>query len=82
LAAIASLRSTLPAEGVYLVNPLSIAILASSFINRGVSKSGSPPAKFTTSLPSFISFFVKVVIFKVADLLSEVTCGFIIAPPL
>jgi len=38
---------------VYLVCPLSSAALAASLINAGVSKSGSPAPKPTTSIPAF-----------------------------
>src|SRR5687767_238155 len=39
--------------GVYLVWPLSSAALAASLMNAGVSKSGSPAPKPTTSIPAF-----------------------------
>src|SRR4051812_43361940 len=41
--------------GVYLVWPLSSAALAASLIKPGVSKSGSPAPKPTTSPPAFFS---------------------------
>src|SRR4051812_49228096 len=39
--------------GVYFVWPLSSATLAASLMNAGVSKSGSPAPKPTTSTPAF-----------------------------
>src|SRR5215213_6737892 len=39
--------------GVYFVWPLSSAALAASLMNAGVSKSGSPAPKPTTSMPAF-----------------------------
>src|SRR4051794_17823109 len=39
--------------GVYFVWPLSSACLAASLMNAGVSKSGSPAPKPTTSMPAF-----------------------------
>src|SRR5687768_12824217 len=39
--------------GVYLVWPLSRAVLAASLMKAGVSKSGSPAPKRTTSIPCF-----------------------------
>ncbi len=44
--------------GVYLVKPFLIASIAASLIKSGVSKSGSPAAKFIMSLPSDFNFFV------------------------
>src|SRR3954469_10250477 len=41
--------------GVYLVSPLSSAAWAASLMNDGVSKSGSPAPKPTTSTPAFFS---------------------------
>src|SRR2546421_5130449 len=42
-------------EGVYFVCPLSKAALAASLMKAGVSKSGSPAPKPTTSTPAFLS---------------------------
>src|SRR3954468_9263765 len=39
--------------GVYFVWPRSRAALAASLMNAGVSKSGSPAPKPTTSMPAF-----------------------------
>src|SRR3954469_7253862 len=41
----------MPPVAVYLVKPASRAALAASLMCRGVSKSGSPAAKLTTSAP-------------------------------
>src|SRR3989338_5681048 len=43
--------STVPVEGVYLVKPVSMALIPAFLIRSGVSKSGSPAAKLTTSTP-------------------------------
>src|SRR5664280_127722 len=42
----------MPLAGVYLVNPSARALTAASLICCGVSKSGSPAPKPTTSCPS------------------------------
>src|SRR3974390_1745859 len=42
----------MPAAGVYLVNPAGSALAAASLMCCGVSKSGSPTPKPTTSMPS------------------------------
>src|SRR5690348_2377491 len=48
-----ALRSEgVPPAAVYLVRPLSMAALAASLMNWGVSKSGSPAPMAITSLPS------------------------------
>src|SRR5512142_2634113 len=60
-AAIASRSSGMPAVGVYFVKPWSIATFAASLMDLGVSKSGSPAPKPTTSMPfAFISFALAV----------------------
>src|SRR5215213_8251015 len=51
----AALSSGRHGVGVYLVCPLSSAALAASLMNAGVSKSGSPAPKPTTSTPAFLS---------------------------
>src|SRR5690242_3966572 len=43
--------SGMPPVAVYLVKPASSAALAASLMCAGVSKSGSPAAKLTTSSP-------------------------------
>src|SRR5688572_28253686 len=45
-------NSGMPAAGVYLVNPSASALAAASLMCCGVSKSGSPAPKPTTSCPS------------------------------
>src|SRR3954468_22470727 len=45
-------NSGMPLAGVYLVNPSERALIAASLICWGVSKSGSPAPKPTTSWPS------------------------------
>src|SRR4051794_4754145 len=55
LSAIACFSSGKQGVGVYLVTPLSRAVLAASLMNAGVSKSGSPAPKPTTSTPAFFS---------------------------
>src|SRR5262249_44153925 len=51
-----ALRSgTVPSTSVYLVAPASSAFLAASLMCTGVSKSGSPAPKLTTSIPSALS---------------------------
>src|SRR3954453_11164988 len=49
----AAFSSGMQGVGVYLVCPLSRAALAASLMNAGVSKSGSPAPKPTTSIPAF-----------------------------
>src|SRR3954463_13046596 len=51
----AALSSGREGVGVYLVSPESRAALAASLMNAGVSKSGSPAPKPTTSTPAFFS---------------------------
>ncbi len=51
-----ALRSgTVPSTSVYLVAPASRAFLAASLMCAGVSKSGSPAPKLTTSMPCAFS---------------------------
>ena len=64
---IAFLSSSMPPTAVYLVNPSLIALIASSLIFSGVSKSGSPAPNPTTSTPSAFSAFAFAVIASVAD---------------
>ena len=63
----ASFKVIVPEAGVYLVKPASIAAIAACFICTGVSKSGSPAPKPTTSMPSAFSFFALESIASVAD---------------
>ena len=53
--------------GVYLVCPLSSAALAASLMNAGVSKSGSPAPKPTTSTPAFLSALALALTARVID---------------
>src|SRR5438045_922688 len=53
--------------GVYLVTPLSRAVLAASLMNAGVSKSGSPAPKPTTSTPAFFSALALAVTARVIE---------------
>src|SRR5438132_6199899 len=53
--------------GVYLVCPLSSAALAASLMNPGVSKSGSPAPKPTTSTPLFFNAAALALTAKVID---------------
>src|SRR6266700_3586388 len=55
LSAMACRSSGRQGVGVYFVCPLSSAIFAASLMNAGVSKSGSPAPKPTTSTPAFLS---------------------------
>ena len=52
LSAIAWRNSGMPALAVYFVNPSASALTAASLMCCGVSKSGSPAPKPTTSWPS------------------------------
>src|SRR2546421_465521 len=54
-------------EGVYFVCPLSKAALAASLIKAGVSKSGSPAPKPTTSTPAFFSAAALALTARVMD---------------
>src|SRR3954447_4991676 len=53
--------------GVYFVCPLSSAALAASLMNVGVSKSGSPAPKPTTSIPAFFIALALALTAKVID---------------
>ena len=53
----AFLSESVPSTAVYLVIPLSIAILAESLIYFGVSKSGSPTVSTIISSPFWRSSF-------------------------
>src|SRR5436189_2790641 len=53
--------------GVYLVCPLSSATLTASLMNEGVSKSGSPAPKPTTSTPAFFSALALALTASVMD---------------
>ena len=48
---IASFNSSIPSTAVYFVSPRLIASIAASLIWSGVSKSGSPAERLTTSSP-------------------------------
>ena len=52
LSAIASRSGAMPATGVYLVSPRTIAATAACFTLSGVSKSGSPNVSVITDLPT------------------------------
>src|SRR5574337_344778 len=54
----------MPAAAVYRVNPSRIAVMAASFTCTGVSKSGSPRPKSTTSIPSA---FIRLAIAAIAS---------------
>src|SRR2546428_13968685 len=63
----ACLSSGRQGVGVYLVWPLSSAALAASLMNAGVSKSGSPAPKPTTSTPAFFSAAALALTARVID---------------
>src|SRR6478735_2055966 len=67
LSAIACFSSGIEGVGVYLVWPLSSAAFAASLMNVGVSKSGSPAPKPTTSTPAFFSAFALALTARVID---------------
>src|SRR5688572_2910194 len=54
-------------DGVYFVCPLSSATFAASLMNAGVSKSGSPAPKPTTSTPAFFSALAFAVTARVIE---------------
>src|SRR6266567_6662103 len=64
---IASLSDGMPPTWVYLVNPLLIAPMAASLMCCGVSKSGSPAPRLTTSFPSAFIFAAWAVTARVGD---------------
>ena len=66
-AAIASRNSCVPEVGVYFVSPFSMAAMAAALMDFGVSKSGSPAAKFTTSWPLAFNSLALAVMASVAD---------------
>ncbi|MGE4285385.1 MAG: hypothetical protein AB7F23_02080 [Phycisphaerae bacterium] len=57
----------MPGVAVYLVLPSLTALIAASLIISGVSKSGSPAAKLTTSTPLAISSLARVATAIVAE---------------
>src|SRR3990172_1633100 len=61
LATTASRSCSVPATAVYFVNPSRIAWIAASLTCFGVSKSGSPPARLMTSMPSACICFARAV---------------------
>src|SRR3989440_10157380 len=63
----AALSSGKQGVGVSLVCPLSSAALAASLMNAGVSKSGSPAPKPTTSTPAFFSAAALALTARVID---------------
>src|SRR3989338_6790659 len=65
--AIASLSSGVPVGGVYLVKPFSMAAIPGFLIKSGVSKSGSPAAKLTTSTPLAFNSLTFAVIASVEE---------------
>ena len=63
-----ALRSSrVPAAGVYLVSPCWMAAMPAALIDSGVSKSGSPTEKLTTSMPSAAICFDRASIAMVGD---------------
>ena len=67
----AFLRPGIPATGVYLVKPLSMANFAASLMCCGVSKSGSPAAKPIIGRPSALYLPAFAVIARVGDSLMD-----------
>src|SRR5882757_8192460 len=63
----AALSSGKQGVGVYLVWPLSSAALATSLMKAGVSKSGSPAPKPTTSTPAFLRALALALTARVMD---------------
>ena len=57
----------MPPAGVYLVFPDSIAFIAASLMNFGVSKSGSPVPKPITSMPLAFMAFAIALMARVGD---------------
>src|SRR5262245_45313818 len=66
-AATALRRGAVPSTSVYLVAPASSAFLAASLMCAGVSKSGSPAPKLTTSTPAAFSFAALAETARVGD---------------
>ncbi len=64
---IASLSSGDPGTGVYFVYPSSRAFFAAALMWSGVSKSGSPAPKPTTSIPCAFICFALLVIASVGE---------------
>src|SRR4051812_31678441 len=73
LSAIACLSSGKQGVGVYLVTPLSSAALAASLMKAGVSKSGSPAPKPTTSTPAFFSALALALTARVIESATNLT---------
>ena len=67
LAMMASFSSGEPGTGVYLVYPSSSAFLATALMLSGVSKSGSPAPKPTTSIPWAFICLALLVIARVTE---------------
>src|SRR5258707_11577935 len=59
--------------GVYLVWPLSRAVFAASLMKAGVSKSGSPAPKPTTSTPAFFSALALALTARVMESATSLT---------
>src|SRR5689334_24882125 len=57
----------MPPTSVYLPTPFSSAAAAAALMCAGVSKSGSPAPKLTTSMPSALSFAAFAVTASVID---------------
>ena len=62
-------HSGMPAAGVYLVKPAASAWMQASLICCGVSKSGSPAPKSTTSTPCARNFSASAATFMVDETL-------------
>src|SRR6266566_7734687 len=71
LSALACRNSGMPLAGVYFVKPSASALAAASLMCCGVSKSGSPAPKPTTSWPSAFICLALASIAKVSDGESE-----------
>ena len=69
----AFLRPGMPATGVYLVNPASMAAFAASLMCCGVSKSGSPAANPIIGRPSALYLPALAVMARVGDSLMACT---------
>ncbi len=59
--------SIVPGVGSYLVFPACSALIAACLMKSGVSKSGSPAPKETTSTPAFLRALALAVTARVID---------------
>src|SRR5947209_19494045 len=59
--------SMVPGVGSYLVLPACSALMSASLMKEGVSKSGSPAPKETTSTPAFLRALALAVTARVMD---------------